>query len=211
MAPNKNLLPDYASRNPPTFYITHPISGSALGLPPGYECRDAIGLEAQNQVDGSLRQEFQFTYDGRLINLACPQYALTAESNSGELKAMAPYSEESNPQRQQWTFDNGMIGNVQYPELKISAATGDSSFSSYYFAIVNPSTNLAIGVNGDCENGAELVLQAFVEGSPRQNFQALERPQGAEIVSIMCPNLAIGFTADDCAHGTQITLVNSPG
>jgi hypothetical protein len=95
--------------------------------------------------------------------------------------------------------------------LKISAAKGDSSFTSYYFAILNPSTNLAIGVDGDCANGANLVLQAFVDGSPHQNFQVLERQQGAEIVSIMCPNLAIGFTADDCAHGTQITLVNSPG
>ena len=83
-------VPDYAARSPPKFSLIS--NGKALGL--SHEVLDCtvaeIGIEFQNFVKNSPRQQLYISYEGQLVSVMCPERVLTAFSN-GNLKATAPY------------------------------------------------------------------------------------------------------------------------
>mmetsp|Transcript_6098 Transcript_6098/g.13359 ORF Transcript_6098/g.13359 Transcript_6098/m.13359 type:complete len:2718 (-) Transcript_6098:69-8222(-) len=91
--PRKTLLPEYATRSPPIFFLTDATGKLALGLSQKMICAsDEISVEFWKN-EGSPRQKFQLTQDGRIVSVACPERVLTAAATvaGSRLVASPPY------------------------------------------------------------------------------------------------------------------------
>jgi hypothetical protein len=75
--PSRDLLPEYAKASLPPFILTNQ-NGMSLGIRPNIECdaSDDLIIESQVSDPNNPRQQFQFTYDGRMVNVRCPEKVL---------------------------------------------------------------------------------------------------------------------------------------
>ena len=91
--PSKEILPEYATRSLPKFSLKDAATGKlALGLRHKSDCTAeeiSVGFQTYN---GRPRQEFQLTYDGRIVSVMCPEQVLTAAGagDGARLVALAP-------------------------------------------------------------------------------------------------------------------------
>merc|ERR1719469_478519 len=94
----------------------------------------------------------------------------------------------------QWNVnsDDGSITYAECPDLQLSSAEDSlGTLESFYFSLMNPSTGMVMGVDGeDCiTEGTNIFIQKAVIGSPNQKFYM--DTGSNEIVSLMCPNLVV--------------------
>ena len=113
---------------------------------------------------------------------------------------------------QRWLFNNdGSITNVACPDLAISSnKEKDASMNSMYFALQNPRTQMAIGIEpalDGCTNGMKVKMQTMEYGREWQQFVYVEGE--SKIVSIMCPDHAIVIPEGNCASDVQLELSNN--
>lgn len=173
-APPQESLPNYAVRSLPKFSIMDETGKLGLGVSRSSDCTgNDVGITYQKHTGGAY-QEFQLTYDSRIVSVMCPELVLTAYGN--HIVSMPPRFDEFDDfsrQEQQWSFNNdGSITNVAYPEKKISAMKEDGRFTSFYFSLESSKTHLAMAIaspNEACVEGVKIELQE-PNGSPKQHF-----------------------------------------
>jgi hypothetical protein len=184
--PSRELMPAYAIPSLPMFTLTS-STGMALGLRPNINCDSATELTIETQLSdpSNPRQQFEMTYDGRIVSVACPTKVLTTVlaldglCSAGITLSLstANFLTSDESLLQQWMIDSeqGIITNAKCPNLAISSIKEkDAHMNSIYFALQNPRTQLAIGVTGTtddtCTNGMALEMQDMIYGAPNQQF-----------------------------------------
>ncbi len=132
--------------------------------------------------------------------------------NSHHVKVSNSNTVNPHIERWQWTINSndGSITNAANPTLAISSSKEkDVSLNSNYFALQNPRTQLAIGVEvpaSGCANNMPIKLQEMVYGSPNQQFMYLQEQQ--KIVGLLCPDYVIEVPNGDCAATAGLHLSN---
>eukprot|EP00584_Thalassiosira_punctigera_P027883 CAMPEP_0172576342 /NCGR_PEP_ID=MMETSP1067-20121228/137666_1 /TAXON_ID=265564 ORGANISM="Thalassiosira punctigera, Strain Tpunct2005C2" /NCGR_SAMPLE_ID=MMETSP1067 /ASSEMBLY_ACC=CAM_ASM_000444 /LENGTH=2652 /DNA_ID=CAMNT_0013369009 /DNA_START=2375 /DNA_END=10333 /DNA_ORIENTATION=- len=215
--PRKTLLPEYATRSPPIFFLTDATGKLALGLSQKMICAsDEISVEFWKN-EGSPRQKFQLTQDGRIVSVACPERVLAPAANEAgsRLVALSPQldASETQKQNQRWIFNDESIANAASPNLKISfMAESSQKLRSFYFSLQNPKSHLNIGASSTtCQSGMKLVLQRPVFGNPGQQFYIEDH----KIINLMCPRLAVSISrtedmsVDLCGGDNELVLSNN--
>ena len=83
--PSREILPNYAILLPPRFTLINSM-GMALALCPNINCLSEDKLNVETQVSEPTRpcQQFQLTYDGRIVNVRCPVRELTTIVDSDD-------------------------------------------------------------------------------------------------------------------------------
>ena len=101
MVPSSDSLLEYATSSPPSFYLVHPTTGATLGLSGDSNCTaNDTSIELKDHVS-TIRQQFQLTYDQRIVSAACPGKVLTANCDEGTLVFSLPaFSNPSTPDAQ---------------------------------------------------------------------------------------------------------------
>ena len=207
MLTTQDEVPEHATKSHPKFHITNPIDGTALGIPIGYDCASSeISIETQDFA-GSSRQQFMLTHDHQLVSVACPDKALSADCTAQTAIFSAPiFSGDTSTQL--WSFEaDGGIVNMNCSDLKLaSTKSSPSVITSTYFTLINPTSGLAMGIDGgtDCIDGMNITLQQAVSGSPDQLFYVDGSTD--EVVSLRCPNLAISLS-DESSCNSNDTVV----
>jgi hypothetical protein len=213
--PPRQLLPSYTTPSPPVFTLIN-SAGMALGLRPNVGCDSGNDLSVETQVSdpNAPRQRFQLTHEGQLVSVRCPNKVLTALAGAGDTcdgsLQMLQAEPSDRPSLQKWTFnhDEGTLLNIGCPNLAISSNKEASvSLHSTHFALLNPRTQLAIGVVGDsCEPGMPIQVQKLSYGSPNQQFVYNE--DDGKIVSVLCPDYAVEVPDADCTSKAVLHLSN---
>ena len=177
----------------------------ALSLAHGNCNEEMISIELKYMLI-TIQQQFHLTYDSRIVSAACPDKFLTADCPGGKLEFRGSKTDSNN--NQMWKFtDEGTISSVECVELQLSVKkTTHATLESFFFALVNPSTKMAMDVGQTCQNGTNITLQEAVPGLKSQQF--FTRPlgqQGIGIVSLACPSYVIAEnpfepSGDPCNH-----------
>ena len=141
MLPSRELLPDYSKPSPPIFSLISPNNGTALGLSPNSNC-DAEELSVELQKpNSSPRQQFQLTYDGRIVSVFCPERVLSVKPENdacvsgSPLRALgAVFDTTSSTTLQRWNFNSD--GNSFFrPEKRIYEAAWKNFLGILQFRI----------------------------------------------------------------------------
>jgi hypothetical protein len=130
-----------------------------------------------------------------------PDATLGIDFESSQIDTHVSYSN-----LQRWGFnEDGSISNVACPNLAIATnKERDVSLNSIYFALQNPRSQLAIGVQ-DCTSGA-LQMEEMVYGRPSQQF--IYNKEAQEIFSLMCPGQMFTIPGGGCNSTDPLFLSN---
>lgn len=144
MVPSASSLPDYATYSPPKFYLSDSTNGLALGLPSGYDCNAGdINVAVQPRI-GSIRQQFQLSYDHQIVSAACSKKILTANCDTGMLVFSDPIFPLSSSQ--QWDLTDSSITNIECDTRLSTAVDHTNVIESFFSTMKNPTTGWVIGV-----------------------------------------------------------------
>ena len=217
--PPPELLPNHAIPSPPAFTLTN-SRGMALGVRPKIHCNsdNDLDVETQRSDPNNPRQQFRLTHAGQIVNVGCQEKVITATVENGScsstgLKMSTPVWKTSGDrhntsQLDQWSLSSvdGSITNNGCTEMVIASSKETAvTLTSVYFALQNPRTQLAMGVDGNtCQDVMAVEIQELSYGSSKQQF--IYNEEDRTIVSLMCPDHALEVPSGDCSAHSKLYL-----
>ena len=111
-------------------------------------------------------EQFYLSHDHQLVSVMCPEKVLTADCTSGMLVFRdSAYGETAGHHQWNVNSDDGSITYAECPDLQLSSAEDSlGTLESFYFSLMNPTTGMVMGVDGeDCiTDGTNITIQNAV-------------------------------------------------